>query len=282
VYRPYLSFLYLSNAYHFYSPEPGPPALFWFAVKYSDGSYAWVKMPDRANSPHVMHYSRLLALPQHTFTANPRLPLSEAELQLLPPGTPRPERGSWEAIYKQRLHGTQFRRFRDPSTGRLVPIPMVLELDVPVQLQYSEPTEPSRRLIASVALRVLTAKAPPAPGEDVKPVSVKVYRVVHQVLTPYELATGVSPFAKHKHLPYFLGEFDREGRLLDPMEPFLYWYIPIAHVPPEYPEHGLQMVQGAPVIRVRNPAPKDGRLLDCLEMHAAGWIRFDVEGLEEK
>src|SRR5438045_224861 len=34
VYRPYLGFMYLSNAYHFYSPNPGPPTLLWFRIQY--------------------------------------------------------------------------------------------------------------------------------------------------------------------------------------------------------------------------------------------------------
>src|SRR5262249_22093471 len=33
-YRPYLQFMYLNNAYHFYSPEPGPATQLWFRVSY--------------------------------------------------------------------------------------------------------------------------------------------------------------------------------------------------------------------------------------------------------
>src|SRR5204863_8317780 len=47
VYRPYLQFMYLNNAYHFYAPEPGPGMLLWFQVKYEDGTYQWVKLPQR-------------------------------------------------------------------------------------------------------------------------------------------------------------------------------------------------------------------------------------------
>jgi hypothetical protein len=54
-YRPYLQFMYLTNAYHFYSPDPGPPSLFWFAICYDNGDYTWVKLPDRDNSPIDMH-----------------------------------------------------------------------------------------------------------------------------------------------------------------------------------------------------------------------------------
>ena len=34
-YRPYLEFMYLNNAYHFYAPEPGPAFLFWFRIEYT-------------------------------------------------------------------------------------------------------------------------------------------------------------------------------------------------------------------------------------------------------
>ena len=48
VYRPYLSFMYLNNAYHFYSPEPGPPTLVWFLVEF-DGKAPprWLKLVNR-------------------------------------------------------------------------------------------------------------------------------------------------------------------------------------------------------------------------------------------
>jgi hypothetical protein len=36
VYQPYLEFMYLQNAYRFYSPEPDPATLLWFFVEYED------------------------------------------------------------------------------------------------------------------------------------------------------------------------------------------------------------------------------------------------------
>jgi hypothetical protein len=39
-YRPYLEFVCINNAYHFYSPEPGPPTLLWFKLNYlPDGAH---------------------------------------------------------------------------------------------------------------------------------------------------------------------------------------------------------------------------------------------------
>ena len=39
-YRPYLETICINNAYHFYSPEPGPPTLLWFKLNYlPDGAH---------------------------------------------------------------------------------------------------------------------------------------------------------------------------------------------------------------------------------------------------
>jgi hypothetical protein len=281
VYRPYLSFMYLTNAYHFYSPDPGPPGLLWFAVKYDDGSYQWVKLPDRANSPVGMHYQRMLALPEHTVTAMPRLPYSLAEVASLNTeqrvdaidrGYFDPERGAWEEILQRRDRGSEL-LYRSPEEvvkrfpeKKALQIPMVIDRDA--ILQFREPTMPSKRSIVCVAQRVLWTT--PDLDNGARPLSVKVYRVVHQVLTPYELSKGVSPYAKTKYWPYFLGEFDREGRLKDSKDPFLYWYLPIVVVPESYPEHGLASRPGVPAVQANAEEPKGGFLLDCMELHAAG------------
>ncbi|MFO0881698.1 MAG: hypothetical protein U0840_30740 [Gemmataceae bacterium] len=278
IYRPYLSFMYMTNAYHFYAPDPGPPELFWFAVRYDDDSYAWVKLPHRENSPIGMHYQRMLALPAHTFGAMNRLPYSTAELALVTPAQ-RPRRGSWEEIYYRREMGStlEYRRLEKPY---LLPIPMVLDMDV--SWQYREPNDTSKKTIASVARRIFWTAPLPRDAEgnvkpNVRPRSVKVYRVVHHVLTPAELAKGISPLEKTKHWPYFLGEFDASGNLVDEMDPFLYWFLPIAVVPAGYPNHGQSSRPGVPAIHARSVPPKDGFLLDCLEMHAAGRRRTAEE-----
>ncbi|MFM7150288.1 MAG: hypothetical protein ACKO23_10640 [Gemmataceae bacterium] len=272
IYRPYLSFMYMTNAYHFYSPDPGAPELFWFAIQYDDGSYTWIKLPDRGNSPVAMHYQRLLALPAHTFAASSRLPLSTAEMALIPIEQRSP-RGPWEEIYYRREMGSTL-EFRRQEKPRRLPIPMVLDMDV--SWQYREATDTSKKSLASVARRIFWTAPPPRDEEgnvkaEVRVKSVKMYRVVTQVLSPLELSQGISPLEKTKHLPFFLGEFDAYGNLVDDREPFLYWYLPIAKVPPNYPNHGMTSRPGVPAINVRSGAPgKDWFLLDCMEMHAAG------------
>ena len=67
-------------------------------------------------------------------------------------------------------------------------------------------------------------------------------------------------------MPYFLGEFDEEGTLLHPKDPFLYWYLPVVRVSRQL---SGRRAAGLPVVNVRVDPPKYSVLLDCLEMHAS-------------
>ena len=257
VYRPYLNLLYMSNAYHFYSPDPGTSSVMRFAVFYSDGDRKWIQVPDKKDCPIGMTYQRVNALPEHSFYSNGRFPPNDSDLRANR-NLPRPPRGSWDDINRRRQHGSTLLWGPDNK-----PIPMVPELDP--ALQYQQPTEISERQIASVARHIW--HYPPAQSQTpgVTIVAVKVYRVKIYVLTPYELAKGQDPFDPLKTMPYFLGEFDEEGTLLHPEDPFLYWYLPIVRVSPSYPEQRV----GLPVVSVRVDPPKYAVLLDCLEMHAS-------------
>src|SRR5262245_37113921 len=59
---PYLRFLFLTNAYRFFAPNPGPTALLWFRVQYDDGSARWFELPDADEFVLRMPYQRRLAL----------------------------------------------------------------------------------------------------------------------------------------------------------------------------------------------------------------------------
>ncbi len=267
IYRPYLTFIYMTNAYHFYSPDPGPAPLLWFAVHYDDGTYKWLKLPDRDSSPVGMHYQRMLTLPQHTFVANQRMPFMSYELdgaratraqwekEHADEKRFKPYLESWETIYRRRQLGSEinFKPYRIPVVNGLVEAQ-----------QYSEPQDDYKPLISSLGKYVFRNPPPPdSPGAKV--ISVKVYRVIHNVVTPAELASGVSPLEPNKYLPFFLGEFDGEGTMLDPIDPFLYWYLPIVKVPKNY----SQPVAGPVGINVTTTAPANGIWLDCVEIHAA-------------
>jgi hypothetical protein len=270
VYRPYLQVLYLTNAYHFYSPDPGPPALLWFAVHYDDGTYRWIRIPNREVPTIGMHYQRLLAMPEHCFTQNPRFPLTRAEVA----GLRRdmyPEDQIWENIVERRERGSKIRyplprgKARGEKSGF---IPYLADVEFPVQ--YRAPNDTSKKLIASIARRVMqTAEV----KDGARPTSVRMYRVIQQMLSPLEIAQKKSPIEPTKYLPYFLGEFDDKGNLIDPNEPFLYWLVPIVVVPSSFPDPKLMTPNGAPIALTRVMPPPPNVELDGLEMHAAGPIK---------
>lgn len=280
VYQPYLSFLYLTNAYHFYSPDPGPPQVHWYHVQYEDGTQRVIQLPDRRSSPIDMHYQRMLALPEHSYAPLGRLPLTNVELTALSaqnknnPEFRLPDRGSWEEIYQRRQMGTGLRlysaRVNRDGVEKEEPRPIPLVWGMSEYQQYREPADMSKKLFAGLAIRIL--KTAPLSESGAKPKSVKIYRVIHNLLTPRELADGKDPFDRAKMMPFFMGEFNIKGELLEPRDPFLYWYLPIVYVPGDFPRNAPGIDAGMPNVQFGQARPKDGYLLDSVEMHAAGEI----------
>jgi hypothetical protein len=228
-YRPYLEFMYLNNAYHFYAPEPGPATLAWFYIKYDDGSAQWFEIPRRDAHAFTLQYQR-------------RLSLSESINQLLPPPSVLdPEAGH-----------------RRLTAGRLDGIP--LHPALPETLQYREPTPYSKRMLQTYARHV--ARTMPHPRDPSGRVTgVKIYRVVHRGLDPLEMARGVDPAEDPLYLAYYQGEFDAEGRLKDPSDPYLYWLIPILKY-----EH--QVITRRPGRSARSAVQPEARVLDFVQVHA--------------
>jgi hypothetical protein len=246
-YRPYLTFMYLTNAYHFYSPDPGPPSLLWFRIEYADHKHRWFKVPVRKESPVGLHHQRMLALAESTnqplgaILPAEQIPDWEARY-----GRKYPHE-SWNEVWARRQMGTQ--KCNE----------MQLAMDVLPGTQYSEPQDLAKRLLASYARHVArTAPHPDAPDMPVD--NVRVYRVTHRLISPGELAAGKDPLDPTTYIPYYMGKFDPDGVLQDPQDPFLYWYLPIAVVERRYPEPGT-------AIRVNAPPPPDGWVLNCVDLH---------------
>jgi hypothetical protein len=200
LFRPYLQFTYLNNAYHFYSPEPGPATLLWFRLESVDGSDHWIKIPDRnkdARDPLLIEYYR-------------RLSLTENAAQLAPvPNIPA------EIARKRAV----------ASLVDAIPSPDEIALEAPGVLQYRPLTQNGKRFIESYVRHVAHRYAPDGRLENVK--NVKVYRIVHTVIQPGILAAGMSPGDHSLYVPFFQGTFDAEGNLLNPQDPYLYWLIPV-------------------------------------------------------
>jgi hypothetical protein len=45
------------------------------------------------------------------------------------------------------------------------------------------------------------------------------------------MAYGADPHDPIFYVPYFEGQYDPEGRLMDPSDPLLYWIVPIVREP---------------------------------------------------
>jgi hypothetical protein len=269
-YRHYLTFAYFTNAYHFYSPDPGPPTLLWFYVKYEDDTSRWVKIPNRRESPVGLHHQRMLATTEST--QNPMPPLANDD-----------EIRNWEERFKRPYEilpgirhdnfGTIVMRRR---YGAQLPYSKPIQLvdDESPMAQYSEPQEIARRLLASYARHV--ARTSPNPEDPKVAVRyVRVYRLTHNLISPRELAAGSDPLDPIYYTAFYMGKYDRDGVLQDggdevdangrvlrhhPKDPFLYWYLPIMRVPERYPE-------GA-ALKAHEFQPGPYMLLDCVEIHA--------------
>ncbi len=258
-------FSYLTNAYHFYSPDPGPPTLLWFHVEYADGTTRWIKIPNRHKSPVLLHHQRMLATAENAYNPIPGPPLFKAQIppweekykrkyELLP-GVPH---DAWEDIRIRREKGISL-PFVDPNDNRPAPLRMVEDEGI----QYSEPQETARRLIASYARHIAhTSPDPENPNNAVQ--AVRVYRLTHMLISPAELNAGKDPLDPTTLMPFYMGKYDPDGRLLDPKDPFLFWYVPIIRVAKRYPEPGTQFLSHQPP-----PPDEPMKIINFVEIHAA-------------
>ncbi len=283
-YRHYLFFTHFTNAYHFYSPDPGPPTLVWFHIEYTDGSARWKKIPNRDESPIGLHHQRMLAAAESTITpAGPPLLNQEVIRQFeektkqkyeLFPGIPH---ASAEQILQRRKVGGDTYKFVDPNDKRPAPLWLIVEEMPPFMNQYSEPMEFSRLLIASYARHV--AHTDSDPTKTVK--AVRVYRLVHKMITPKELYEGKDPLDPTNFLSFYMGKYDPDGKILDPEDPFLFWHVPIVRVSKRYPEPGtyaptpegnmLSLMGFVPT------AEDPGKILNFVEIHAEQSDQFQQQ-----
>jgi hypothetical protein len=232
VYRPYLYFMWLNNAYHFYSPEPGPANLMWFCIEYEpdeDGTkyFRWVLVPDLDEQGQPVdpdgsrvrfgtEYTRRLSLAEYSGTGTtPRLDIYE--------------------LFQKRLIAGQSEGIYPPSPS-----------EVPFEKQYREPSAVAKNWIQSYVRHVAHSYHHQRKPE--KPViGVKFYRVIHQILVPGQLQEGRDPNHPSTYSPFYYGEFDKDGNMkkdceesyVDPntslyrserRDPFLYWLIPTKYL----------------------------------------------------
>lgn len=212
VYRPYSQFVYLTNAYHFYSPEPGAANQLWFCIHYKKkdakpgespyGDTRWFKLPRRPQDmtdPLALSYYRRLSLTM--------------QVENYAPGGPSAEAARQREVRSYGQYGIPWH----PALSR--------------ERQFSAPAEAVRSfLLPSFVHHV--ARLPVCQHDDgVTPIySVKVYRVEHRILPPLDLKSS-GFYDPQTYFPYFLGEYDADGTPLNTGDPMLNWLVPIFYLP---------------------------------------------------
>jgi hypothetical protein len=216
---PYLSFLYMRNAYHFYSPEPGPASLLVCLLQYeldeADANgrpktvHEWVMLPRRdehMKDPLAQTYCRRLSITEMVSAAMPGMATGTNFEKL--------------DVYQRRQRAGIV-----AAGGAKEPIPLVTTLDESADLQYRVPqSHITRYLLPSYAAHLADEFS--GPGRKVA--SVKIYRFEHRITPTAEFARGRNPFHPTTYRPYYYGEFDATGKLLNPQDEMLYWLIPVA------------------------------------------------------
>jgi hypothetical protein len=269
VYRKYLLFAYLNNAYHFYSPEPGPPSLVWFLVEFDKGDPEWIRLGRRDQVATRQQYQRLLSL---TESVNNYYPSSNSRTQAL-----AARRSAAGFIHNPQIPANSF---------------------LTAEQQFREPSPLAKEYLQSYA-KYVCRSARSSRNPDAKVKSVKIYRLTHQLISPAELTSGLSPRDPTKYWAFFFGEYayhpesseptkvvelktnldPRDDPLLhwkeqndngtwrDEVEPsrdpFLYWMLPIYRIP---------KVPG----QISNNL-KDYKLIDTLSIHAGVTIEWELD-----
>jgi hypothetical protein len=220
IYRPYFQFMYLSNAYHFYSPEPGPPSYLWFRMFYDDADgkpFAhWYKIPrldDSGRHGHTtsLEYQRTMSITENTI-----------QIEVYSADSP-----VFQKLAARRLAATP-----DAQDG---PIggqgPLKPEVLVPMNpafpkiQQFAPPQDYIKRYLQSFARHVIQKHQAQFPGRTYT--SVRIYRVVHRIIPQQFFFAGLEPTDPEFYTPIYFGEYDPEGTLHHPDDPLLYWQLPI-------------------------------------------------------
>lgn len=262
-YLPYYRFMYLGNAYHFYSPNPGPASHLFVLVEgetdepadpdpktgniplAADGTPAkkrrseWIDIPKRKShfiDPLGMTYYRRLSL-----------------TELVSYSTP----GGVNSMQWERNLAIQNRRNNELGLAG-TPIPGAVRPFDMDMAQYRVPRLDIRRgLHPSYARHIAIEFSGPRKLADGKVIEfsvkrIKLFQVEHGVISPQDFL-GFKPTETEKnapngtlrlnpietsdpnvptlYMPFYLGEFDREGTLTKPDDPLLYWMVPVVRDP---------------------------------------------------
>ena len=195
VYRPYLQFIYQNNAYHFYSPEPGPPSFLWLQITYTDGGKRWFRLPDVETSPTPMHFQRMLSIGE-----------SAAQVVQRDPGAYRSE----AALQKM----AQLLGLERLPRGTIAP------------LTWREPMPNAKHMMCSYVRSLLNRFPHPDNNKEAKVLESHLWRVVQTIIQPGDIAyEHRDPTDRRFYVTVYQGEYDEKGNLRDPNDPLLYWMV---------------------------------------------------------
>ena len=222
---PYLQFAYFNNAYQFYSPDPGPACELWICVEYWPAGATEASDAERECEWHYIPRRDTHFVDPFGLSFYRRLSLTENVAQYQGPN------------YVTMPAEQQAVLARRDSMTRLGPERSIPRFNT-VEIEHRVPNElVARHVLPSFARHF--AKDFERPGKDVH--SVKIYRTLHIITTlsqfrGFDMNTGkkemgADPYMPNLYYPYFQGEFDAKGRLVDSTEPMLYWMLPIYNDP---------------------------------------------------
>jgi hypothetical protein len=229
LFRPYLEFMYLNNAYHFYAPEPGPSSYMWFRVIHTSPDQeefgTWYKIPqldEDGNSQHpvALEYQRFLSLTESVVSTDSLPPTEMFDQQK--------KQWGWHPFWKNRIELVPAQN-DDERVGIPPPKHMRIPLKpglLPAQQVYM-PGDSSRRLFASYARFVARKFATHPEHPDWKLKSVKVYRVIHSIPPVLWFHNRIPPNDPELYQPYYVGNYDSRGILIEDQDPYRNWLIPV-------------------------------------------------------
>ncbi len=227
-YRPYLDFMYLNNAYHFYAPEPGPAASLWFRIESKDRQGKvhshWLKIPDMDDNtgqpryPVALEYQRMVALTENTAGEDQKPPRIVTE----PDGSQHENRYYHDRVAHAGLQAAKLGAAKS-EPGLIIPFHPQLAPETQCRI----PDLSAWRYLQSFVRFVMHRAA--AANPERTPFRVKVYRVKHTIPDPAMVASGMDPCYPLLYLPYYMGEFNSDGTITAEAadDPFLYWILPI-------------------------------------------------------
>jgi hypothetical protein len=249
IYRPYLEFMYLNNAYHFYSPEPGPASYLWFRVFYEDEKKHlhghWLKIPDidergRQRYPVALAYQRRLSMTEAAVAAEPALFWKVGKNNQVMPEDFFFNRMRCTPDYQDDKEQAEIIGIEGPKPLPKERLRIPFHPVVPQQQQYMRPASGARHVLQSYA--VFAASRPHPDNPEWRAKSVKVYRVLHEIIPLPAFVNEMDPRDPEFYRPYYLGEYSPEGEFLksNQDDPFLYWLLPKVRVQRQMPFSQIQ------------------------------------------